>query len=92
MDQSLNEFVVIVTAQDKQQVPLKQREALRFVGMVEENMVKGVPFEVPATYANLPTLKVIRCLARACMGGHDDSLHRAHILYLSLMPDQTTIA
>jgi hypothetical protein len=41
-----------------QEVPIKQREALYWVGAVEEAMVKGFPFEVPAEYADRPLLMV----------------------------------
>ena len=58
LDKSLSEFVILVNAGDKQQVPLKQREALELVGFIEEDMVKGPPFGVPTQYADLPTLKV----------------------------------
>ena len=53
----LNEFQGIIDAQDKQIVPIKQQELLTYVGQVEESMVKGFPFEIPAQYANLPQLK-----------------------------------
>lgn len=42
----------------KQEVPLKQQEALLYVGRIEEAMVQGFPFQVPAKYDNLPQLKV----------------------------------
>jgi hypothetical protein len=45
---------------DKQAVPLEQQSCLRYVGDIEEAMVKGMPFEVPKQYANLPQLKVRR--------------------------------
>ena len=54
----LVEFKALIDAEDKQEVPIKQQEVLNFVGAVEEAMVKGFPFEVPAAYANLPQLKV----------------------------------
>lgn len=40
-----------------QAVPIKQRAALECVGAIEEAMVKGFPFEVPAEYASRPLLK-----------------------------------
>ncbi len=58
LDKSLNEFQKIIDFKDKQEVPLKQREALVYVGAVEEAMVKGFPFEVPKEYADRPLLKV----------------------------------
>lgn len=39
-------------------MPIKQREALTFVSTIEESMVKGFPFTIPAEYANLPQLLV----------------------------------
>ena len=59
LDASLSEFSAIIEAKDKQLVPVKQRECLTYVGQVEEAMVKGFPFEVPAQYASRPLLKVI---------------------------------
>ena len=53
----LIEFQKLIDAQDKQVVPIKQQELLNNVGDVEEAMVKGFPFEVPAQYASLPQLK-----------------------------------
>eukprot|EP00983_Pelagomonas_calceolata_P119108 1160569-Pelagomonas_calceolata.AAC.11 len=41
------------------QVPDKQRECLSYVGVAEEAMVKGMPFEVPKEYANLPQLLMV---------------------------------
>ena len=41
-----------------QAVVEKQQAALTAVGAIEEAMVKGFPFEVPAAYDNLPQLKV----------------------------------
>ncbi|KAG1654651.1 hypothetical protein FOA52_010279 [Chlamydomonas sp. UWO 241] len=57
LDGSLAEFQKIIDFQDKQEVPLKQREALVYVGAVEEAMVNGFPYEVPAEYASRPLLK-----------------------------------
>mmetsp|Transcript_9752 Transcript_9752/g.26429 ORF Transcript_9752/g.26429 Transcript_9752/m.26429 type:complete len:447 (+) Transcript_9752:63-1403(+) len=56
LSRSLTEFAAIVDAKDKQAVPDKQRECLSYVGVAEEAMVKGMPFEVPKEYANLPQL------------------------------------
>jgi hypothetical protein len=38
-------------------VPILQQSLLTTVGLIEESMVNGFPFEVPAEYANLPLLK-----------------------------------
>jgi cyclophilin family peptidyl-prolyl cis-trans isomerase len=53
----LGEFQAIIDSQDKQEIPLKQQELLDYVTKIEESMVKGFPFQVPAEYANLPQLK-----------------------------------
>ncbi|EFJ40538.1 hypothetical protein VOLCADRAFT_108119 [Volvox carteri f. nagariensis] len=53
---ALNEFQATVEAKDKQAVPIKQREALTYVGNIEEAMVKGFPFQVPPEYADRPLL------------------------------------
>ena len=37
-------------------MPLKQQEMLSLVGDVEELMVAGFPFSVPAEYSDLPQL------------------------------------
>ncbi|KAL4447585.1 hypothetical protein ABPG75_004804 [Micractinium tetrahymenae] len=57
LKQSLAEFQGILDAQDKQAVPLQQQKALDYVGAMEEAMVRGLPFEVPKDYADLPQLK-----------------------------------
>lgn len=53
----LTDFQGLIDAQDKQAVPIKQQELLNYVGDIEEAMVKGFPFTVPAEYSNLPQLK-----------------------------------
>lgn len=58
LTEALTEFQAIVEAKDKQAVPLKQREALSYVGNIEEAMVKGFPFQVPKEYADRPLLLV----------------------------------
>jgi len=70
LDKSLDEFSALLEAKDKQEVPIKQQEALGYVGQVEEAMVKGFPYKVPTQYANLPQLKVhtlFALLERGCM-------------------------
>ena len=62
LDKSLDEFQALLEEKDKQEVPIKQQEALGFVGAVEEAMVKGFPYEVPKQYAALPQLKARRPL------------------------------
>ena len=58
LDKSLDEFMELMEKKDKQDIPIKQQEALGFVGIIEEAMVRGFPYEVPKQYANLPQLKV----------------------------------
>ena len=57
LDRSLDEFQALLEEKDKQEVPIKQQEALGYVGAVEEAMVKGFPYEVPKQYSSLPQLK-----------------------------------
>ena len=58
LDTSLDQFIELMERKDKQDIPIKQQEALGFVSIIEEAMVKGFPYEVPKQYANLPQLKV----------------------------------
>lgn len=53
----LQDFAVVVANKDKQEVPLKQAEALQYVTALEESMVSAFPFAVPAPYDTLPALK-----------------------------------
>ncbi len=46
-----------VETKDKSAVWTTRREILDAVGAIEEAMVQGFPFEVPAAYSNLPQLK-----------------------------------
>jgi cyclophilin family peptidyl-prolyl cis-trans isomerase len=55
--ESLVQFNQILQDGDKQAIPFYQEAALDRVGDIEEAMVKGFPFEVPAKYARLPQLK-----------------------------------
>ena len=57
LKQTLQDFQVVVANKDKQEVPLKQQEALNYVSAIEEAMVDGFPFAVPAPYDTLPLLK-----------------------------------
>ncbi|KAI8462853.1 MAG: cyclophilin type peptidyl-prolyl cis-trans isomerase/CLD-domain-containing protein [Monoraphidium minutum] len=57
LEASLTEFMALIEAKDKQLVPIKQRECLEYVGQVEEAMVTGLTFDVPAEWANRPLLK-----------------------------------
>jgi cyclophilin family peptidyl-prolyl cis-trans isomerase len=57
LKEGLIDFKTIVDNKDKQQVPIKQQELLGIVGQIEENMIDGFPFEVPAEFAKMPLLK-----------------------------------
>ncbi len=57
LETSLTEFMAIIEAKDKQLVPIKQRECLDYLGQVEEAMISGLTFDVPAEYAGRPLLK-----------------------------------
>ena len=54
--------------------PCLAQEALTYVTIIEEAMVKGFPFEIPKEYADLPQLKVrgqsrrhhLRCHRTSC--------------------------
>lgn len=50
-------FQAVINAEDKQQVPIAQQNALSYVSIIEESMVKGIPYSVPAKYDNLPQLQ-----------------------------------
>ncbi|KAK3284011.1 Peptidyl-prolyl cis-trans isomerase, chloroplastic [Cymbomonas tetramitiformis] len=53
----LEDFQVIVSNKDVQEVPIQQQAMLDLVGQIEEDMLSGYPFEVPAQYASMPLLK-----------------------------------
>lgn len=57
LQQELEDFKVVVAQKDKQEVPVAQQKVLQLVGRLEEDMVKGFPFEVPAPYDTAPLLK-----------------------------------
>ncbi|MBF2077410.1 MAG: peptidylprolyl isomerase [Synechococcales cyanobacterium T60_A2020_003] len=46
-----------IDAQDKETIWLGRGELLDLIGLLEEDMVQGFPFEVPEEYSNLPQLK-----------------------------------
>ncbi|MBD2385217.1 peptidylprolyl isomerase [Cylindrospermum sp. FACHB-282] len=46
-----------VKAKDKEQILQGRAKVLNLVTLLEESMVKGFPFEVPAQFSNLPQLK-----------------------------------
>ncbi len=51
--EEMKEFAQV---KDRESLYLKRRELLDVVGEIEESMVVGFPYEVPAEYANLPQL------------------------------------
>ena len=55
--EELEAFKVVVAQKDKQEVPVAQQRVLELVGRLEEDMVKGFPFAVPAPYDTAPLLK-----------------------------------
>jgi len=57
LEDVLNDFQVVVQQKDKQEVPLQQQKALSLVGRIEEDMINGFPYEVPAKFADRPLLK-----------------------------------
>ena len=56
LQDELEAFKVVVAQKDKQEVPLSQQRVLQLVGRIEEDMVKGFPFEVPPPYDTAPLL------------------------------------
>ena len=54
--QQLEDFKVVVAQKDKQEVPIAQQKVLELVGRIEEDMVTGFPFQVPAPYDTAPLL------------------------------------
>ncbi|CAH9090695.1 unnamed protein product [Cuscuta europaea] len=58
LEAGLNELErIIVEDKDRDAVAPKQKELLKYVGGVEEDMVDGFPYEVPEEYQNRPLLK-----------------------------------
>nr|WP_315870966.1 peptidylprolyl isomerase [Trichocoleus desertorum] len=57
MQQEVADLQAAAEAKDKEQIRQKQAELLDHVSELEEAMVQGFPFEVPAEYSNLPQLK-----------------------------------
>ena len=64
LENSFKEFDRVLETGDKQAVPIRQQDALGYVGQIEEAMVKEFPYQVPSKYDYLPQLKVstICCL------------------------------
>ena len=58
MENSFKEFDRVLETGDKQAVPIRQQDALGYVGQIEEAMVKEFPYQVPSEYDYLPQLKV----------------------------------
>lgn len=53
----LNALRAVLETQDKDLILAEREKVLDVVGELEETMVQGFPFEVPAEYSNLPQLK-----------------------------------
>jgi len=64
---------VVVDNKDKQQVPILQQQLLTTVGLIEECMVNGFPFEVPAR--PLPQTLATRLPHTQCRQPHVPSSH-----------------
>lgn len=47
----------VAKTKDKEETWIERAELLNLVSKLEESMVKGFPYEVPAEYSNLPQLK-----------------------------------
>ncbi|MEM9924096.1 MAG: peptidylprolyl isomerase [Cyanobacteria bacterium P01_D01_bin.50] len=47
----------VAKTKDKEETWIERAELLNLVGKLEESMVTGFPYEVPAEYSNLPQLK-----------------------------------
>ena len=58
LENSFKEFDRVLETGDKQAVPIRQQNALGYVGQIEEAMVKEFPYQVPSEYDYLPQLKV----------------------------------
>ena len=58
MENSFKEFDRVLETGDKQAVPIRQQDALGYVGQIEEAMVKEFPYQVPSDYDYLPQLRV----------------------------------
>ncbi|XP_057540238.1 peptidyl-prolyl cis-trans isomerase, chloroplastic [Amaranthus tricolor] len=57
LEAGMDELQQIVEDNNRDGVAPKQRELLRYVGGVEEDMVDGFPYEVPEEYRTMPLLK-----------------------------------
>ncbi|KAL2943591.1 Peptidyl-prolyl cis-trans isomerase chloroplastic [Bienertia sinuspersici] len=57
LETGMDELQQIVENKDRDGVAPKQKELLRYVGGVEEDMVDGFPYEVPEEYRTMPLLK-----------------------------------
>ena len=56
LSEGIEEIRTVVDTKDREATYIKRRELLDQVGELEQLMVVGYPFEVPAEYANLPQL------------------------------------
>ncbi len=54
---SITDMTAAADAQDRSQIQAKKAAVLDQIGNLEELMIEGFPYEVPAEYKNLPQLK-----------------------------------
>lgn len=57
LQQGIAQIRTALEAKDKEQIWEQRAQLLNLVGQLEETMVPGFPYEVPAEYSNLPQLK-----------------------------------
>eukprot|EP00898_Chlorokybus_atmophyticus_P003635 jgi/Chlat1/4272/Chrsp29S04375 len=57
LTQSCQNLLSVLETKNKEKVLAAQNQALLIVGSIEDDMVKGAPFEVPPQYVNMPILK-----------------------------------
>ncbi len=57
LQEGVNKLQEIVKTKNKQETSIEKTKLLDLVGLLEESMVQGFPYEVPAEYSNLPQLK-----------------------------------
>ncbi|CAH8258933.1 unnamed protein product [Arabidopsis lyrata] len=57
LEAGMQDMLKIVEDRKRDEVASKQKEILKYVGGIEEDMVDGFPYEVPEEYRNMPLLK-----------------------------------
>lgn len=88
--QQLEEFKIIVAQKDKQEVPTAQQKVLELVGRIEEDMVSGFPFQVPAPYDTAPLLKgraTVEMEIKIKVGDTSEHTQHTHPSPSSINPD-----